>query len=191
VIWVRLARWMIGLAAATSRGVRTLGCCPRSNLRAIPAKGIPPGVGGAHGGVSAVEMVTRSMSVPIGALVLLAGLSVGCGADSVDRASATAALQACLQEQGADVQPVPQLAPTLSIAADSLDVDLEASDLTVFVTDGDSAAETTFDALAVTIGAGADPLDFSIEGPVVVLFGEESTPQEAELVRNCVRDATS
>ena len=100
-------------------------------------------------------------------------------------------MQACLQEQGADVQSVPQLASNLSIDADPLDVDLEASDVTVFVTGGDSAAETTFDGLAETIGAGADPLDFFIEGPVVVLFGDESTPQEAELVRNCVRVATS
>jgi hypothetical protein len=145
-------------------------------------------LGGADGAVSDVEMVTRSVAAPIGALVLLAGLSMGCGADSVDRASATAALQVCLQEQGAAVQPIPQPA---SIDADWLDVDLEASDLTVFVTDGDRAAETTFGALAETIGAGADPLDFFIEGPVVVLFGEESTPQEAELVRNCVREATS
>jgi hypothetical protein len=191
VIGVRLAGWTVGLAAATSRGRRTFGCYPRSNPRAIPAKAISPGLGGTDGGVSAVETVTRSVAAPILALVLLAGLSVGCGGDSVDRASATAGLQACLQEQGADVQPVPHLASTPSIDADSLDVDLEASDLTVFVTDGDSAAETTFDALAETIGAGADPLDFFIEGPVVVLFGEESTPQEAELVRNCVRQATS
>jgi len=89
------------------------------------------------------------------------------------------------------VKPVPQLASKLAIEADSLDVDLEASDLTVFVTDGERDAETTLDTLAKTIGAGADPLDFFIEGPVVVLFGEESTPQEAELVRNCVRQATS
>jgi hypothetical protein len=182
---------MIGLAAATSRGVRTLGCHRRSTPRAILANGTPPGLGGADGGVSNVEMVTRSVAAPIGALVLLAGLSMGCGADSVDRASATAALQVCLQEQGADVHPIPQPASNLSIDADWLDVDLEASDVTVFVTDGDRAAETTFDALAETIGAGADPLDFFIEGPVVVLFGEESTPQEAELVRNCVREATS
>ena len=128
---------------------------------------------------------------PLGALLLVAGLSAGCGGDSIDRATATAALRACLQAQGADVQPTPQLASNLPIDADSLDVDLEASDLTVFVTDGDRAAASTFDALAKTMGAGADPLDFFIEGSVVVLFGEESTPQEAELVRNCVQGATS
>ena len=133
----------------------------------------------------------RSMTAPVAALALLAGLSVSCGGDSVDRATATAALQTCLREQGSEVQPVPQLASKLAIEADSLEVDLDASELTVFVTDGDSVAETTFDTLATTIGAGADPLDFFIEGPVVVLFGEESTPQEAELVRNCVRQATS
>ena len=89
------------------------------------------------------------------------------------------------------MQSTPQVASNLSIDADSLDVDLEASDLTVLVTDGDSAAASTFYALAETMGAGADPLDFFIEGPVVVLFGEESTPPEAELVRNCVQASTS
>lgn len=131
------------------------------------------------------------MIAPIGALLLLAGLSVGCGGDSVHRGNASAALQACLQDQGAEVQPTPRLASILSIDAHSLDVDLETSDLTLFVTDGDNAAASTFDTLTETIGAGADPLDFFIEGPVVVLFGEESTPQEAELVRNCVREAKS
>jgi hypothetical protein len=136
-------------------------------------------------------MFTRPLTAPIGALLLLAALTVGCGADSTDRATATAALQACLHEQGADVRSTPQLAANLSIDADPLDVDLEASDLTVFVTDADSTAASTFDALVETIGAGADPLDFFIEGPVVVLIGEESTPQETELVRNCVQAATS
>ena len=79
----------------------------------------------------------------------------------------------------------------MSIDADALDVDLEEGDLTVFVTDGDAAADRAFDAVADTLGAGADPLDFFIEGPVVVLFGEESTPAESELVRSCVQEAES
>jgi hypothetical protein len=152
---------------------------------------MPPGVGGANGRPPAVQLLTRSLTASIGAISLLAGLSVGCGGDSVQRGTASAALQACLQAHGADVHPTPQLASILSIDAQPLDVDLEASDLTMFVTDGDSAAASTYDALAETIGAGADPLDFFIEGPVVVLFGEESTPGEAELVRNCVQEATA
>lgn len=139
-------------------------------------------------------MRSRLVVLIVAVLVVLVLAAGACGDDDGDanRTDISGAVQSCLRESGERLEPDQPIAQQLDLDVDVLAGELvDGGDVIVFVADDAAAAEDAFAVIAQTLGSGADSLDFFREGPVIVLFGEQSRVAQQQLLRECAQQASS